>query len=78
MNAPIADTDKFTDLDLMALHASTLDQLRTATSEWERVVSSNDRLEATMALVDSVHAAERRLDRPNAEMARRQCRAAVA
>lgn len=69
--------DGLTDRELAALRASTLDQLQTATAEWERVVSGDDRPEATMPLVETIHAAERRLDRINAELARRQRKAAA-
>jgi hypothetical protein len=77
MIAPIVTFDGLTDRDLVGLRASTVDQLQTATAEWERVVSGDDRPEATMPLVETIHAAERRLDRINAELARRQRKAAA-
>lgn len=58
--------------ELELIRTSAIDQAQTAQAGWHQTIASNQPLESTLAWVNSLHAAERRIDRINAELGRRQ------
>ena len=56
---------------LKALRVAAVDQLQTATSLWRRAATANAPLADTLQWAGSINAAERRIDRINAELGRR-------
>lgn len=71
MSTPLPALERLAVGQLKALRVSVIDQLQTATALWRRAATTNAPLSDTLKWAGSINAAERRIDKINAELGRR-------